>query len=136
MQQDLPEDFYGTWSVISTLIDTNNPGLFRHRSADIWTFERKGEVITLSNPVSGATASITVNEVEGNTATFTRTKDEPELKETETPKITVQGDYFSGTDTIIMKHFWHGQRIKTDIVKYKIEGFKLSGPTLHDMFTR
>lgn len=132
--KDLPGELYGTWTVLSILVDTNNPELFRMKSSDIWTFERNGDIITLSNPVNRATASITVTEVKGKTATFTRMKEEKNLVEVETPEITVEGDDFYGTDTIIMKHFKNGRLIKTDIVKYKIRGYKISGPTLKDLF--
>lgn len=133
---DLPREFYGTWSVISELIETNRPELFRERSTDIWSFSRDGDMITLTNPVTGARASITVNEVVDKTATFTRTKEEEGLVETETPKITVEEDSFYGTDLIIMKHYRNGRRTKTNIVKYKVTGYKISGPTLKDIFAQ
>ncbi len=131
---DLPQEFYGTWTVVSMLVETNNPELFRMRSSDIWTFERTGDVITLSNPINGASASITVKEVKGKTATFTRVSEDETSYEIETPKITVEGDSFYGTDQIIIEHFKNGKRIKTDRVKYKVKGHKISGPTLKDIF--
>ena len=134
VEKDLPEEFYGTWSVISVLEDTNNPELFRKKSSDIWTFQRNGDTITLSNPVNRASASITVNEVKDKTATFTRLKKEDDYMETETPEITVEGDSFYGTDTIIMHYFENGRRVKTDVVKYKVTGRKLTGPALKDIF--
>ena len=134
--KDLPEEFYGTWSVISILLETNNPELFRKRSSDIWTFNREKDVIILSNPISGATASITVNEVSGKTAIFSRIKKSEKMIEIETPEITVKEDSFSGTDLIIIKHFKNNERIKTDRVKYKIRGYKISGPTLKDIFAK
>ncbi len=136
VSSDLPEEFYGTWSVVSTLVKTNNPELFRMRSADIWTFQRENDVITLSNPVSGATASITINEVHDKTAVFTRESRDNDSIETETPEITVKGNGFSGTDLIIIKYFRKGKRIKTDIVKYKVRGYKISDPTLKDIFAK
>lgn len=136
LSNDLPEEFYGTWSVISTLVKTNNPELFRMRSSDIWTFQRENDIITLSNPVSGAIASITVNEVRDKTAVFTRESKDMDSIETETPEITVNGDSFSGTDLIIIKHFKSGKRIRTDVVKYKVRGYKISGPTLKDIFAK
>lgn len=134
LAKDLPQEFYGTWTVISVLVETNNPELFRQKSSDIWTFSRAGDMITLTNPINGASASITVTEVHDKTASFTRIKKEPDFFETETAQITVDGDDFYGTDTIIMKHFKNGRRIKTDIVKYEVRGYKISGPTLKDIF--
>lgn len=134
--KDLPQAFYGTWTVLSELIETNNPVLFRKKSSDIWSFQRKNNVITLSNPVSGAIASITVTEVRNNTAVFTRVSRDNNVYEIETPEITVEGDSFYGTDTIIIKHFRKGDRVKTDKVKYKVKGYKISGPTLKDIFAK
>lgn len=133
---DLPEDFYGTWTVLSTLIETNNPGLFRLRSSDIWTFSRAGDVITLSNPTTGASASITVNEVHGNTAIFTRIKEEKDYTQIETPEITVEGDNFFGTDLIVIEHYRRGRKVSTDRVKYELRGYKISGPALKDLFAK
>lgn len=133
---DFPQEFYGTWTVISILEDTNRPLLFRKKSSDIWSFARNGDTITLSNPVNGASASITVNEVVDKTAVFTRMKEEDDETETETAQITVEEDNFYGTDTIIIKHFRNGIRIKTDIVKYKVTGYKISGPTLKHIFAQ
>jgi|GEM_PF-706938 len=134
--QDLPKEFYGTWSVVSTLEETNNPELFRMRSSDIWTFNRTVDIITLSNPVSGASASITVTEVNNKTAIFTREQRDENIYEIEKAEITVEGDSFSGTDLIIIKHYRNGKRVKTDKVKYKVRGYKVSGPTLKDIFAR
>jgi hypothetical protein len=136
VSSDLPQEFYGTWSVVGILLDTNRPELFRMRSSDIWTFERKGDIVILSNPVSGASASITINEIRDKTAIFSRIKDEEDMYEVEKTEITVEEDSFSGTDVIITKYFKNGQRIRTDEVKYKVRGFKISGPTLKDIFAR
>ena len=134
--QDLPAEFYGTWSVVSILTDTNAPELFRMRSSDVWSFKRQGNYVTLSNPTTGATASITVNEVVGLTAVFSRTSDEDGIKETETVQITVEGDSFSGSDSIIMEHFRHGKKTYVDRVKYKVKGYKISGPVLKEIFAQ
>ncbi len=134
--KDLPQEFYGTWSVVGVLEDTNRPELFKMRSSDIWTFGRKGDMITLSNPINGVSASITVNEVRGKTAFFSKEQRDEELYQIETPEITVEGDSFYGTDLIIMEHYKNGQLVKIDRVKYKVKGYKISGPTLNDIFAR
>ena len=136
VSKDLPEEFYGTWAVRSTIIETNNPELFNQKSTDIWSFSRNGEIITLSNPVTGATASITVNEVVGKKAKFTREHVAEKYTETETPEVTIEGASFSGEDTLIIKHFYKDKIYKTDVVKYKVEGLKLSGPALKDLFAK
>jgi hypothetical protein len=134
--KDLPEEFYGTWAVKSTIIETNNPELFRNKSADIWVFDRNGEIITLSNPVTGATASITVNEVIGKKAKFTRESLTKSSIETETPEVVIENDNFSGEDKLIIKHLYREKIYKTDVVKYKVEGRKVSGPALKDLFAK
>ena len=136
INKDFPEEFYGKWIVKSTLIETNNPELFRSKSADIWEFDRNGETITLSNPVTGAIASITVNEVIGKKAKFTREHASLNNIETETPEVIVEGDSFSGEDKLIIKHLSQGKIYKTDVVKYRVEGKKISGPTLKDLFAK
>lgn len=134
--QDLPEEFFGTWSIVSRLIDTTHPETFRMKSSDIWTFQRQDNVITLSNPVSGATASITINEVRGQTAVFSRKQEEKDEIETEIVEITVEGDKFSGTDLIVMEYLRNGIKTNTIRVKYKVTGYKISGPTLKNIFAR
>lgn len=136
VDKDLPEEFYGKWVVKSTLIDTNNPELFGPYSRDIWVFDRNGDTITLSNPLSGASASITVNEVAGKTAKFSRQRSKEDALEYETAQMTIEGDYFSGEDQQIIKHLSHGKIYKTDVVKYKVEGKKISGPALKDIFAK
>ncbi len=136
LDKDLPEEFYGSWAVKSTIIESNNPEIFNKKSTDIWSISRNGDVITLSNPVSGATASITVNEVVGKRAKFTRRKETAKYIETETPELTIEGATFYGEDKLIIKYLHKDKIYKTDVVKYKLEGLKLSGPTLKDLFVK
>ena len=125
---DFPVEYYGAWKVINTLVETNNPDKFLSKSSDYWVFERTGDVITLSNPISGAKASITIREIQGKTAVFERVKDSKDFYEAETVEITVDGDYFQGTDMIIMNtYFKDGKRVNIqDVVKYKVRGYRLS----------
>lgn len=134
--QDLPAEFYGTWSVVSVLIDTTNPEFFRMRSSDVWIFQRQGDFVTLSNPTTGAAASITIDEVKGKMAVFSRINEEKDMLETEKAEITVEGDSFSGTDSIIIERFRHGKKTYVNRVKYKVKGYKISGPVLKDIFAR
>ncbi|NLF83395.1 MAG: hypothetical protein GX568_05365 [Candidatus Gastranaerophilales bacterium] len=124
---DFPAEYYGVWKVMNTLVETNNPDKFLPKSSDYWVFERTGDIITLSNPISGATASITIREIQGKTAIFERAKKTEDYSETETVEITVDGDYFQGMDTIIMNtYFKDGKRVNIqDVVKYKIRGYRL-----------
>jgi hypothetical protein len=123
--KDLPEQFYGTWKVISTVQETNRPDIFEKGSVDIWTFQKRGEVITLINPLTGAKASITVNQVQGNTARFTRIKNEGGIIEIETPEITVDKNTFYGTDIIKFEYSLKNNLLKSTVGKYKIKGFRI-----------
>jgi len=134
--KDLPTGFYGTWAVKSLTLETNNLDYEGAKGMNIWSLSRNGNVITLSNPQSGAIASITVNEVHGNKVKFTREKMTESYIESETPELLLEGMSFSGTDTLIIKHLRRGEIYKTDVVKYKVDGLKLSGPTLKDLFAK
>ena len=134
--KDLPKELYGTWSVSSKIIETNDPFLFNKNSSDIWIFSKNRDKITLTNPSTGATASITVDEVKNNTATFTRKHFTDKFKEYERPQVTVDGDSFYGTDLLVFQHYFRGKYIKTSIVKYEITGKRISGPTINELFSR
>ena len=132
--KDIPAGLYGMWSVYSTIIQTNDYSSFNNKGSDIWSFAKDNDVITLTNPISGATASITVNEVHGNTAVFSRQTVTKNYKETEVAKITVEGDFFSGSDRIIVENFNKDKYIHPSVVEYKLRGTRLSGPTLRNIF--
>lgn len=134
--KDLPEEFYGTWSVTGKVKTTNDPILYQDKSSDIWLFHKFQNIITLSNPASGATASIVVDEVQNKTATFTRTKFTAKFKEYEKAVITVNGDNFYGTDILIYKTYIGGKLISTSTAEYTVSGSKISGPTLEDVFAK
>lgn len=127
LSNQVPKGFFGTWKVTSTQIYTNNPDLFTDRSTDYWNLSKQDDVITLSNPVSGATASVTVSDVKNNQITFTRSKKDRNENVTETPTLTLKGENFSGTDRIVIEKYKFGELVKTDIVEYKIEAVRVSG---------
>lgn len=135
---DFPEEFIGTWKVINTLEETNNPDLFLTKSTDLWVFERIGDTISLSNPITGASASITIKQIDGKTAVFERAKQTEDYYETETAQVTVEEDSFFGTDTIIMYTYYkNGRRVNIkDVVKYNIRGYKISGTAIKELFKR
>ena len=132
--KELPDSLYGTWTVISTIVETNNPELFKKESVDIWTLSKQDGIITLSNPISGAVASITVEEAGGNRAAFVRQEITESETETERPEIIVDGDSFYGYDMLTIIHYKNDKFVKKDVVKYKLEGKKLSGQTLQKLF--
>lgn len=132
--KELPKGFYGTWNVHSELISSNNPSIFRETSNDIWTFAKEGDLIVLQNPISGATAYITVDEVRNNQAKFRREKKSHKGKEIEQPEITLDGDSFYGTDSLLIEKYKNGETIEKNVVKYRIHGEKISGSKLSEIF--
>lgn len=138
LSKELPAGFYGRWSVTGRIIDTNNPYRFKERTSDIWILEKNNDIITLTNPVTTASASITVNEVRGYTAKFTRQEVASRKKETETPIITIDsaGNNFFGTNTLIIEKYRNGVLVHTDMVKYELTGMKISGPPIKELFGR
>ncbi len=134
--KELPEEFYGVWSVTSTLIDTNKPGLFNVTGSDVWRLEKTNGVITLSNPTTGARASIRVDEVRGQTAKFTRDSVDGPLREYESPTITVNGDTFVGEDYLVFEVYRANILVQNYYVKYRIEGRRLSKPKNPNLFVR
>lgn len=124
----LPDEFYGTWAVISTRIETNNEQLFKERTSDIWILQRVGDEITLTNPTTRATATISIDEVKDNKARFSRTSSNKYAQESESAEITINSDSFFGTDKLEMKKFSTDNKLlENNIVKYKLEGKKISG---------
>ena len=130
----VPKGFFGTWKVTSVQTYTNNPMLFTERSTDYWNLSKTGDVITLSNPVSGAEASVTVEEVQGSKIKFTHVTEGKAAKMTETPTLTLNGENFSGTDRIVIEKYKYGKKISEDIVEYKITAEKMYGNSAQSIF--
>jgi len=133
--KELPHEFYGTWSVSSVVLETNEPETYYGRGSDVWTLQKDKDVITLSNPSTGASASITVDEVKGLSATFTRVENTDKFKEHEQVNITVYEDNFYGSDSIQIEHYKKGKYLYTSIVKYDVTGKKISGPAIKKIFS-
>ena len=135
LSDQVPSGFFGSWEITSTMQYSNNPSIFNEKSVDYWNLSKRGDVITLSNPLSGAEASVTVEEVNGNKITFTHSTKNKTAKMTEKPTLTLNGENFSGTDKIILEKFNYGEKISEDVVVYKITAKKLSGDSALTIFT-
>ena len=59
----LPPEMYGQWSVNAYLIGTNAPDLFPSEAHDIWILQETDGQVSVSNPVTGAVASVNVDQV-------------------------------------------------------------------------
>ena len=127
MTDKVPKEFFGDWKVVSVCTKSTNKEYFDSKSVDIWTLKRTGDIITLMNPLSGARADITVNDVKGKTVKFEKRSYYPDEESIETPILTLQGDNFTGVDKISIKTFKDGKLIKEDYVEYQVKGTKISG---------
>ena len=127
MSDKVPEEFFRDWKVSAYCTRTTNKEYFGSTSMDIWTMSRVGDVITLMNPLSGAKAEITVNDVKGKTVKFEKKTVYPDEVSVETPILTLQGDNFTGVDKISIKTYQNGKLLKEDYVEYQVKGTKISG---------
>jgi hypothetical protein len=134
MNDKVPNEFFGNWKVVSLCTKSTNKEYYGATGLDIWTLKRSGNTITLTNPLSGASADVTVNDVKGKTVKFEKISYHPEEESIETPILTLQGDNFIGVDKIIIKTFQDGKLIKEDYVEYKIKGTKISGSAISGIF--
>ncbi len=134
MTDKVPTELFGEWKVVSVCTKSTDKEYFGTKSLDIWVLSRNGETITLKNPLSGARADITVNDVKGQTVKFEKKSYFPDEESTETPILTLQGDKFSGTDTILIKTFQNGKLIKEDYIEYQVKGTRISGVSIPDIF--
>ena len=134
MSDQVPEEFFGDWKVVSICTKSTDSSLINTKSLDIWVLSRMGQTISLSNPLSGARAQIDVNEVNGKTVKFEKRGYYPNEESVETPILTLQGDNFTGVDKISIKTYQNGKLIKEDYVEYQVRGTKISGSGISGIF--
>lgn len=130
----VPKQFFGTWQVKSTLITTDSPKNFKPSSADMWNLRRSGNVIELRNPMTGAVAEIYLNDVNNNNITFSHEQKEENMKLTDTVKLRLNSNTFTGTNELTLKQkkiYGDQYEIVTKTAKYKIEGQKISGTSIY-----
>ncbi len=123
----MPVEIYGKWAIHSTLLQAQNRDEFRESTSDMWIFSRMGDGITLTNPVTEASATISVDEVVNKTARFSRESQSSRKREKETVQIKIDGESFSGIDTFVIEKYKNGKLISQNVVKYKLQGTKVSG---------
>ena len=133
MSDQVPTGFFGDWKVVSVCTKSTDKELYNTKSVDFWTLSRVGNVIALKNPLSGATAYITVDDVKGQTVKFEKNASYPDEESIETPILTLQGDNFTGVDRIRIKTFKDGKLIKEDYVEYQVRGTKISGSPISNI---
>ena len=104
----MPVEIYGRWAINSTLLQAQDRDEFREHTSDTWIFSRVGDGLTLTNPVTEATATISVDEVVNKTARFSRESQFSHKREKETVQIKIDGDRFSGIDTFVIEKYKNG----------------------------
>lgn len=136
LSDKVPKGFFGSWKITSVMTYSNNDKIFNEITTDYWNLSKHGDVITLSNPFSGAESSVKVEEVAGNQIKFTHITQNSNAKMIETPVLTLNGENFYGTDKIIIERYKYGTKVSTDVVIYKITATKLNGSSLNELLSR
>ena len=134
MSDQVPQEFFGNWRVSSVCTKATNKEYLGSKSVDLWILSRMGNTISLTNPLSGAKADISVSDVKGQTVKFLKKAYYPDEESIEKPVLTLQDDKFFGTDTIIIKTYKNGELIKEDYVEYQVKGTRISGVGISEIF--
>ncbi len=132
MEERVPNGFMGTWRVSSKLIDNGGSPIFKQTGIDLWNLSRTGSVINLSNPFTGASASITVKYVDGSTIRFTKRGNYDNKILTDTVELNLDGERFTGINTLTLETLSDVNKsvIKTETAKYSLVGEKISGMSI------
>lgn len=130
--QEVPDSFFGTWRVVSNRIETNSPVTFKQKGVDLWNLSQYDNVINLSNPFSGATAQIEVQNVTGNNVEFTKKGKYGNQMLTDTVRLSISGDNFVGDDSLKLETISDidGSIMKTETAKYSIKGERIAGQSV------
>lgn len=134
LSNSVPEGFFGAWKVAAVRSSTTNQNMFIPYSIEIWNLMKDGNVITLENPVSGASASISVKDVSSDAFTFQRITGDNEETVVETAKLFLDGNSFVGADTMVVKTYQNGKLVKTENAEYKLKAIKISNSSIKNIF--
>ncbi len=130
--EQIPPAFFGTWRVASTLTDTDSPTTFKKSNIDIWNLSKEGDVVKLSNPFSGAIASITLNYARQDAIKFSKKHNYDGKVLTDTVELNLNEKSFSGVNTIILETLSdiNNSVIKTEKATYTLKGEKIAGESI------
>lgn len=125
----VPDDFFGSWRVVAQIDKQKGSVYFKPNTIDLWNLSRKGDVINLNNPFTGASASVKLDYVEGNIIRFTKVGNYDNKKLTDTVDLKLNGDTFTGINTLKLETYstYDNSLIKTDTALYILKGEKISG---------
>ena len=130
---EVPNAFYGSWRVNAKVSKQSGSVNFKPQTVDFWNLSRVGDVINLSNPFTGAEASVKVNYVEGNLIRFTKTgRYDTNKILTDTVDLKLSGDTFTGINSLVLETYSQidGSLVKTDTAIYILKGEKISGESI------
>jgi hypothetical protein len=129
--QTLPNAMYGQWSMTATLLNASESDYFVPLIHDIWHLDQQGQHVVISNPITGASAAITVDQVEGTTASFHHVvSDSPKQQFSEHPTVRVNANSLSGITKTQVVWFKNGQITKRLTAEYRLEGQRIGGPSV------
>ncbi len=128
----VPNYLFGSWRVVSQRIETDSPMSFKDKGLDLWNLSRDNDVITLSNPFSGASAQIQINSVNKNHIIFSKTGKYDNKVLSDTVSIKVGKESFTGTDELRLDTVSDvdGKIIKSETAIYSIRGEKIAGQSV------
>ncbi|MBO7673315.1 hypothetical protein J6S88_07920 [bacterium] len=129
MDNYVPETFYGTWRVAAKLVRTDSHKLFKDSTIDLWNISKSDNVITLENPSTKASASITVTKADNKAVTFEKVTGNDTKKLYDRVELSMRNNSFDGVNYITVKTFSSDGKnvIKVETAKYSLYGEKISG---------
>jgi hypothetical protein len=137
VSQYLPPEMYGHWSVRETLVSTDSPDTCKPFINDVWILDQVGETVVLTNPVTRASATLHVDQVQGNRAQFHRDIRSSRERVVESPDITVTADKLFGQTQIYWERYnRQGKVVETRRYTYRFEADRVGnarvqfGPTV------
>ena len=130
----IPKSFFGSWGVISKLIDSNNPTMFNYESKDIWILSGYSNILILENLESGAYSEITIKEksLDGKSLKFERqkivNKSDKKTVYKEIISFVLNDNNFKGKDNFIVENYDKNNKLlKKSYANYTISGVRISG---------
>lgn len=132
LTDQVPVDLMGTWRVVSKLNATDSPVNFKKMGIDLWNLSKSGDVINLCNPMTGASASVNVEYVKGNTIRFTKEGNYDNQLLTDTVEITLSGNKFTGVNYLSLRTYSDADNslLKEKTATYYLQGDKISGTSV------
>lgn len=127
--EKVPNGFFGSWRVKSVRISTDSPTIFKEKGLDLWNLSKDFDVIRLSNPFSGASAQITIQNVHNGNVEFVKSGKNGNKILTDKVSISIRGDRFEGYDALKLETISDvdGRVVKTETAKYLVTGERIAG---------